>query len=69
LIQPKRPRRFRARLTGAVLVGSLALGVLGSSGASAAVTYSRTTAMILQNVPNEDLLATRTASATAPSPT
>jgi len=57
LIQTHSRRRLRARFSGAVLVGTLALGVLGSSGASAAVTYSKTAAMVLQNVPNEDMLA------------
>ena len=37
-------------------MGSLAFGVLGSSGASAAITYPTDAAMVLHNVPNADML-------------
>ncbi len=48
--------RLRARFSSAFLVGGLALGLLGSSGATAAITYPTSAAMVLQNVPNEDML-------------
>lgn len=49
-------RRLRAQLSAAFLVGTLAIGVLGSSGATAAITYPTDAAMVLQNVPNADML-------------
>jgi hypothetical protein len=50
-------RRTLARLATGLLPASLAMGVIGASGATAATTYSTGTPMILHNVPPEDLLA------------
>ena len=50
-------RRFSSRLTTGLVAGSLLIGVLGVTNASAVTTYRTDAPMILQNVSPEDLLA------------
>lgn len=50
-------RRASTRLATGLLAASLAMGVFGAVGATATTTSSTGTAMILHNVPPEDLLA------------
>jgi hypothetical protein len=49
--------RVVTRFATGLLTASLAMGAFGATGATAATTYSTNTAMILQNVPPEDLRA------------
>ncbi len=50
-------RRTLSRLATGLLTAALAVGVFGATGATATVSYSTDTQMILHNVPPADLLA------------
>lgn len=50
-------RRALARFATGLLAASLAIGTFGAAGATAVASYSTDTAMILHNVPPENLLA------------